>query len=93
MLSKSELIAEVAESSGESKAAVERVLTAFQDTIIDNVVAGEKVNVSGFVSFSPEVRQARTMRSPQTGEPIDVPETKVVRIRPLKHFKETVANA
>ena len=73
-MTKSELIAEIAERTGQSKADVERTLKSFED-IAHEVVAkgGEKLTLPGFISFEQTHRNARTARNPQTGEPIQVP--------------------
>jgi DNA-binding protein HU-beta len=48
------------------------------------------VKLTGFAAFAPATRSARVMRNPRTGDNIEVPETKIVSIRPLKRFKDTV---
>lgn len=90
MFTKTELIAEVAEKSGSSKAEVERVINALQDSVIEHVAGGDEVRLSGFVSFAPAVRAARKMRNPSTGEEMTVPEKKVVRLKVMKRFKDAV---
>lgn len=90
ILTKSDLVAQVAEKTGSTKAATERFITALQDTVIEAVVEGKEVKLTGFAAFAPSVRAARTMKNPQTGEDLDVPETKVVKIRPLGEFRERV---
>lgn len=90
MLNKAALIGEVAERTGESKAATERFLAALQDVVIETVAGGDEVKLTGFAAFAPTTRAARRMKNPRTGEDISVPETKTVRIRPLKHFQDAV---
>lgn len=90
MLNKAALISEVAERTGETKAATERFVSTLQDVIIETVAGGEDVRLTGFVAFTPATRAAREMKNPRTGETIDVPETKVVRVRPLKRFQDEV---
>lgn len=87
---KAAIINEVAEATGQSKAATERFLIALQNTIIGAVAGGEEVKLTGFAAFAPSVRLARTIRHPQTGDMLDVPEAKTVRIRPLKNFRDAV---
>lgn len=89
---KAQLVSEIAEKTGEGKATVERFLAAFQETVITEVASGNEVRLTGFAAFAPQLRAARVARSPRTGEPIDVPETTVVKIRPLTYFKERVAD-
>ncbi len=87
---KAAIINEVAEVTGSSKAATERMLAAFQNAIVTAVAAGEEVKLTGFVAFAPAVRPARSIRHPQSGEPLEVPEARTVRIRPLKNFRDAV---
>lgn len=90
-MNKATFIATVAEKTNMPKAQVERVLDAIQDVIIDTVAGGDDIKLTGFAAFVPASRAARTMKNPRTGEDIKVPETKVVRIRPLKRFKDAVS--
>lgn len=92
VLNKSGLINELAEATGTSKAAAERFLNAFQDSVIAAVARGEEVKLTGFAAFAPVTRSARIMKNPRTGEPLSVPEAKTVRIRPLKHFRDAISD-
>jgi len=91
VLNKSAVIDELAEKTGVSKAAAARSIEAIQEIIVNSVAEGNSVKLTGFASFEPSVRAAREMKNPKTGEPIDVPETKVVKIRALQAFRNKVA--
>lgn len=91
-MNKSELIAEVAEKSGESKAAATRVVEALQDVVIEQVAKGEEVKLTGFLTIDQRTRAAREGKNPQTQETIQIPEKKVARVRVGKRFADTVAN-
>lgn len=93
ILNKATLIDEVAEITGSSKAATERFLNAFQDQIMSAVARGEEVKLTGFAAFTPATRAARTMKNPRTGEDLEVAAAKTVRIRPLKKFRDAIAEA
>lgn len=93
LLSKADLIDEVAERTGESKAATSRLISALQDVIVETVAAGDEVRLTGFASFAPHTRAARTYRNPQTGESIESPATRTVSIKPGSKFKEVVKNS
>lgn len=91
LLSKGDLLNGVSEDvPGVSKADVGRIVASLQDRIVAAVAEGKSVKLSGFAAFDPKTSAARTMRSPQTGEPIEVPERKGVKIRPLSAFIEAV---
>lgn len=87
VVNKVELIADVAERTGETKAGAERFLNALQDSILESVAAGNDVNISGFTKFTVETRAARTMKNPRTGEDIDVPEKRVVKVRAMSKLR------
>ncbi|WP_429236543.1 HU family DNA-binding protein [Aeromonas salmonicida] len=72
-MNKQELIAATAEASGESQAAVERVLNSLLASIQAAAKKGEEVAIHGFGKFAPVTRAARTGRNPQTGESISIP--------------------
>lgn len=92
LLKKEELVAAIAEDNNLTKADVTRVLASLQENITKAVIAGKQVKLPGFVAFDPKTSAARTMRNPSTGAAIDVPEKKVVKVRPLTAFAEAVKN-
>ena len=52
--------------------------------------AGEKIQLVGFGSFQVKAKRARKGRNPQTGKPIKIPATKVVKFKPGKQLKDMV---
>ncbi|GAB3847934.1 HU family DNA-binding protein [Nesterenkonia populi] len=72
-LNRSELVAAVAEKSGNSQAAVNGVLDAVFEVFSEEVSSGSKVSVPGWLSVERTERAARTGRNPQTGETIEIP--------------------
>ncbi len=89
-VNKAQLIQAVAKTTGNRAQAADAVEAAL-DAIVRAVTAGEVVSVTGFGSLTPEVRPARTARNPQTGEPVEVAERRVVKFRPGARFKDLVA--
>ena len=63
-MNKSELVSAISERTGESKSAVEAVLNSLEKTVTEQVILGEKVAITGFVSFEQTSRGARTGRKP-----------------------------
>lgn len=92
LLKKDELVAAVAEDTNLTKADVARVLTSIQENVTKALVEGKQVKLPGFVAFDPKVSAARTVRNPSTGEPIQVAEKKIVKVRPLTGLAEAVKN-
>ena len=89
-MNKSELVDAIAAESGAAKNTVGDVLRAFEDVIVKNVVAGEKVVLAGFLSFERVERKARTARNPQTGEPIQVAASRAPKVSIGSTFKKAV---
>jgi DNA-binding protein HU-beta len=80
-MTKTELVAAIADRSGVSKADVERALNGFQEVVQETVAAGtDKITIPGFLSFEQTHRAARKGRNPRTGEEIQVPASKAVKI-------------
>lgn len=90
VLNKPEIVQIIAKETGESKAAVERVLASLETTVTDAVTEGREVKLSGFLAFAKSLRSARTVKNPRTGEDVQVPEQSTVRIRPLSGFRRKV---
>lgn len=91
-INKAGLIDELAERVGGTKVEAEKYLLAFQDVVIDNMIEGNDVKLSGFASFVTATQAARTVKNPSTGEPIEVPEKKVPRFTPTGKLKKIIAD-
>lgn len=89
-MNKTELVAAVAEKAGMTKKDAERVVNATIDTIIQNLIKGEKVQISGFGNFEVKVREARVGRNPRTKESIEIPATRLPVFKASKVLKDTV---
>ncbi|GAA2039892.1 HU family DNA-binding protein [Yaniella flava] len=72
-MNRSELVAAVAEKSGNSATAVNGVLDAVFEVFSSQVSKGEKITIPGWFSVERTNRAARTGRNPRTGEAIEIP--------------------
>ena len=90
-MNKTELITTVAQNAGLTKKDAERVLNAAFDAMTAALMAGEKVQVSGFGTFEVKEREARIGRNPHTKETIEIPATKVPVFKASKALKDNVA--
>ena len=90
-MNKTELIAAIAEKAGLTKKDAERALNAAFEAITASLVAGDKVQVSGFGIFETKKREARTGRNPHTKETIQIPATRVPGFKASKSLKDAVA--
>lgn len=66
-MNKAELVAAIAERSGEHPKAVKEILSAFESVITSTVAGGGKVQLPGFLSFEKAEQAARAGRNPATG--------------------------
>ena len=89
-VNKAELVDAIVAESGATKSTVSEVLKAFEDVVVKNVTKGEKIVLSGFLSFERVQRKARTARNPQTGEAIQVKASKAPKVSIGSTFKKTV---
>ena len=90
-MNKTELIAATAEKAGLTKKDAERALNAAFEAITASLVAGDKVQVSGFGIFEAKKREARTGRNPLTKETIQIPATRVPAFKASKTLKDAIA--
>jgi len=89
-MTKTELVAELANKSNVTKAAAEETFNSFIDVAKETLKKEGKLALSGFGTFVVTNRKARKGRNPQTGETIDIKAGKVVRFRAGKVLKEFV---
>jgi DNA-binding protein HU-beta len=86
-LNRSQLVEEIASTTGLTKRQAEEAVDAFVVTIGDQVRTGSKVTIYGFGSFNPTARKARTGRNPRTGQPVKIAASKGIRFSPATGFK------
>ncbi|WP_319002209.1 HU family DNA-binding protein [Arthrobacter sp. UM1] len=72
-MNRSELVAAVAEKSGNSQAAVNGVLDSVFEVFTSEISKGEKVTIPGWLAVERTERAARKGRNPQTGAEIEIP--------------------
>jgi nucleoid DNA-binding protein len=80
-MNKSELIDAVSSDTGQPKTVVKAVLEATWDNTVSALRRGDDVKVPGFGTYSVRLNAARTGRNPQTGETLQIAESKTVRFK------------
>ena len=90
-MTKTELVAAVAEKSGLTKKDAERAVSSVFETITAQLMKGEKVQISGFGIFEVKEREARVGRNPRTKEAIEIPASKAPSFKASKALKDTVS--
>ena len=90
-MTKAELVELMAEDAGISKVAAAAALNSFMDNVTKALKKKDgKVTMVGFGTFSKVRRKARKGRNPQTGDPIKIKASNVVKFRPGKKLKDSV---
>lgn len=92
-MDKKELVALVAEESGETKAVTERVLDSLLSNIVKACAKGEDVRLIGFGTFSRVQREAKEGRNPATGAKISIPARLAPKFTAGKPFRRAVEEA
>lgn len=93
MATKQELVSKVQEVNfariGEKLSNSEATL--YTDDVINAIeqLLSEGSDVTlGFAKINQGIQAARTAKNPQTGEPIDVPEKRIIKLKVTPKFKE-----
>jgi DNA-binding protein HU-beta len=89
-MTKAELVAIMAKTSGGSKTSADRAINAFISSVFESLRRGRRVTISGFGTFVVTRRAARNGRNPRTGKEITIPPTKVPRFRPSRALKAAI---
>lgn len=92
-VSKSELVARTAVRTEVEHNVVNAILGALLEEVQNAVEQGERVTVVDFGTFEGRARNARTVRNPHNGEPIQVEATTAPAFKAAAKFKKRVAEA
>ncbi len=93
-MTKTDLVQKIAEDADISKIAANRALNSFMDNVTKELKKKEgKVTLVGFGTFTKVKRKARQGRNPQTGDPIKIKACNVIKFRPGKNLRETIAKS
>src|SRR6266481_6004799 len=89
-MNQSELIEKVAQATELNQAVAAQAVRAVVNAILDGLLAGEKVRVSGLGIFNVAARPAREGRNPRTGKTIEIAASKAVRFHAGKAVKDAL---
>jgi DNA-binding protein HU-beta len=87
-MTKAELIETVASKVDLPRATAERAVNTMFEEVIEALKQGDKVNISGFGTFSVSIRKARTGRNPKTGETIQIAASRAAKFKAGKTLKD-----
>jgi integration host factor subunit beta len=91
-ITKKELVARIAERTGQTKVVAREVIQLFLDEIIDELGRGNRLEFREFGVFEIKERAARKAQNPRTLEKVDVPAKRVVKFRVGRLMKQRVAD-
>lgn len=89
-MNKTELVDRIAAGSDLSKAAAKKALDATTEAIKAALVAGDKVQLVGFGTFSVNERPARQGINPATKQKINIPAKKVAKFKAGAELNEAI---
>jgi len=93
-MTKADLIQKIADDADISKAAANAALKSFLENVTKELQKKDsKVTLVGFGTFTKVKRKARQGRNPQTGDPIQIKACNVIKFRPGKNLRETIAKS
>jgi len=89
-MNKAELVAALAAKTELTKKDAEKFLGAFEEVVTETLIAGDKVQMVGFLTIDVVQVAAREGRNPQTGEPMTHAEKNRPRFKVGKKLKDAV---
>lgn len=89
-MTQAELIAAIAGMSGAKQTTVKEVLAAMSTITRDAMTRGDELTLPGIGKMTVKDRPARTGRNPATGESIEIPAKRTVRLVPAKALKDAL---
>ena len=89
-LTKAHLADLLFEQIGLNKRESKDMVDAFFDLVVDSLISGDDVKISGFGNFQLRNKSARPGRNPKTGEAIKIAASKTAKFSAGKAFKDSV---
>jgi integration host factor subunit beta len=90
-VTKKELVARIAEKTGQTKVVAKDVIQLFLDEIIRELGRGNRLEFREFGVFEIKARAARRAQNPRTLEKVEVPSKRVVKFKVGRLMKQRVA--
>jgi DNA-binding protein HU-beta len=89
-MTKTQLVAALAESAAMDKASANRALDALTAIVTREVSAGGSVTLPGLGKFACRTRPERMVRNPSTGEQMHKPADRVAKVTIAKQLKDVI---
>lgn len=82
-MNKTEFIKQLSARAGQSQQQTGKAVDAALGLVSEVLNSGEELSIPDFGKFSLHMQKERQGRNPRTGEPITIPEHRVVRFKPF----------
>jgi len=89
-MTKQELVREVASRTGMKKADVVKIIDSLVEVLRTQLAERKKVRINGLGIFNVVKRNKKTVRNPQTGKKMTVPEKNVVKFKAAKALNDAI---
>jgi DNA-binding protein HU-beta len=89
-MTKTQLVAAIAETASLDKASANRALEALTEIVTKQVAEGGAVTLPGLGKFACRERPERTVRNPSTGEAMQKPADRVAKVTIAKQLKDVI---
>lgn len=89
-MNKTQLVESIATKAGITQADAAKALAAFTETIKDCMKNNDKVQITGFGTFEPSVKEAHAGRNPKTGETIQIAAKKSAKFKMGKELSTAI---
>ncbi len=89
-VTKKELVERIAQTTGQKRVVVKRVLQEFLDEVIVELGRDNRLEFRDFGVFEVKTRQARMAQNPKTLEPVPVPAKRSVRFKTGRQMRRVL---
>ncbi|HZA53676.1 MAG TPA: HU family DNA-binding protein [Candidatus Udaeobacter sp.] len=90
-MTKADLIDSMAKRTELPRPKAEEIVNGLFDDIVGALKNGDKVNISGFGTFSISQRKGRLGRNPKTGETIEIAPSRAAKFKAGKILKDSLS--
>lgn len=89
-MTKSDVIATVAERTGITKKDATEFVNATFDVVVEGIITEGRVSISKLGTFEKKEIEERQGRNPQTGEAMVIPAHGAAKFKPAKYLKDAL---
>lgn len=87
-ITKKELIDRIADTTGQKRVNVKRIVQQFLDEVVSELGQGNRLEFRDFGVFETKLRKARKAQNPKTLAPVSVPEKRTVKFKVGRLMKQ-----